>query len=431
MCSKGQKTEKKLLANSTERLAQQGARAARGTRAVNAGKYASGGNQHSQSWSFMSRMRSFLRLGAPSVRNRDSNSKSACAGTCFEYDRNNRGMETKGAENLRKTVPQTSTESLGNPQISLKQKITDPGNVRGSDSEQQARSGTIKNLDAPVAETAPTSEVQCGSREDDLCRSRHCPGSDSYPAEFFPASSLWPDRDDDQSKQATSLRSTQLLEEPHKRDSNPSTGTPLLPPQKDIHRGLKTLVLDLDETLVHSGFDKIDRPDYVLQIEVNGILRTLYVKKRPGCDRFLREMADYFEIVVFTASLAKYADAVCDLLNQSVGRDVISYRLFRDSCEFDVDALCFVKNLHYLGRDIRKIVIVDNSPSAYLKNAENAIPVVSWFNDESDNTLEALIPLLQEIAAADDVRDAIQKSPIVQKLRENFGSIAGETSYAQ
>jgi RNA polymerase II subunit A small phosphatase-like protein len=201
---------------------------------------------------------------------------------------------------------------------------------------------------------------------------------------------------------------------------NLDTSAVLLPEQKDVHKGLKTLVLDLDETLVHSGFDMIDKPDYVVQIDVSGVQRTLYVKKRPGCDRFLHEMADCFEIIVFTASLPKYADTVCDLLNQSVGRDVIAHRLFRDSCEFDVDALCFVKNLHKLGRDIKNIVIVDNSPSAYLKNVENAIPVVSWFSDETDHTLEDLIPPLREIANAEDARVAIYKSSVLQRLRETL-----------
>ncbi|KAK4537373.1 hypothetical protein CDCA_CDCA12G3398 [Cyanidium caldarium] len=196
----------------------------------------------------------------------------------------------------------------------------------------------------------------------------------------------------------------------------------LLPPQRDEHAGQKTLVLDLDETLVHSGFDPMENPDYVLNIEVSGTERALYVRKRPGCDTFLREMAALYEIVVFTASLRKYADVVCDLLNKSAGAELIRYRLFRESCDFDAESFCFVKNLHRLGRKLQNVVIVDNSPTAYLKNVENAIPVSSWFSDDDDHVLEDLIPILREIHRADDVRVAIARSDQVRR------SLSGEVA---
>ncbi len=72
-------------------------------------------------------------------------------------------------------------------------------------------------------------------------------------------------------------------------------------------RGKKTLVLDLDETLVHSSFKPIPNPDYIIPVEIEGKIVDVYVLKRPWLDHFMAAIAGQFEIVVFTASLSKYA----------------------------------------------------------------------------------------------------------------------------
>ena len=69
--------------------------------------------------------------------------------------------------------------------------------------------------------------------------------------------------------------------------------------------GKKTLVLDLDETLVHSSFKPIPKPEYIIPVEIDGLVHHVYVRKRPGCDTYLRMMARHYEIIVFTASLSK------------------------------------------------------------------------------------------------------------------------------
>jgi len=72
-------------------------------------------------------------------------------------------------------------------------------------------------------------------------------------------------------------------------------------------RGKKTLVLDLDETLVHSSFKPIPNPDYIIPVEIEGKIVDVYVLKRPWLDHFMATIAGRFEIIVFTASLSKYA----------------------------------------------------------------------------------------------------------------------------
>jgi hypothetical protein len=79
--------------------------------------------------------------------------------------------------------------------------------------------------------------------------------------------------------------------------------------------GKKTLVLDLDETLVHSSFKPILDPDFIIPVEIEGKIVDVYVLKRPLMDEFLAAVGDSFEVVVFTASLSKYADPLLDLLD--------------------------------------------------------------------------------------------------------------------
>ncbi len=138
-------------------------------------------------------------------------------------------------------------------------------------------------------------------------------------------------------------------------------------------------MLDLDETLVHSSFKPIPNPDFVLSIELEGVTHKVFVRKRPGVDYFLEQCALRFEVVIFTASLAKYADPLLDILDP---QRLISGRLFRESCVQHYGN--YVKDLTHLGRPIEHCLIVDNSPFSYLFQPENAVPIGSWFNDRAD-----------------------------------------------
>ena len=80
-----------------------------------------------------------------------------------------------------------------------------------------------------------------------------------------------------------------------------------LPPLLERDAGKKTLVLDLDETLVHSSFKPIPNPDHVLEVEVDGELTEVFVLKRPGMDAFLAAVARWYEVGVFTASPIRIA----------------------------------------------------------------------------------------------------------------------------
>ncbi len=164
-------------------------------------------------------------------------------------------------------------------------------------------------------------------------------------------------------------------------------------------KGKKTLILDLDETLVHSSFKPIPNPDYIIPVEIEGRLVDVYVLKRPWLDEFIAEITGHFEIVVFTASLAKYADPLLDLLDQSAA---VRWRLFRESC-YPYEGN-YVKDLACLGRELATTIIVDNSPHSYVFQPDNALPIGTFIDDMDDQELLDILPVLFAVEKVGDVR---------------------------
>ena len=184
---------------------------------------------------------------------------------------------------------------------------------------------------------------------------------------------------------------------------------PLLKPILPIDSGKKCLVLDLDETLVHSSFHVPEAHDLVVSLGLpDGSHQNIYVAKRPGVDEFLAKVCEQFEVVIFTASLAHYADPVIDFLCDGMNRHLreprdIPLRLYRESCLF-LRGLC-VKDLSRLGRKLEHTVIVDNSPASFLLQPDHGIPIKSWFSDINDRELFHLQDSLDHFVDADTVHD--------------------------
>lgn len=186
--------------------------------------------------------------------------------------------------------------------------------------------------------------------------------------------------------------------------SNNNNQKGLLPTQLPKHLGKKCLVLDLDETLVHSCFRPTETPaDYIIPVEIEGVTHRVYVSKRPGVDEFLKEMGKIYEIVVYTASLSKYADPLLDKLDI---HKVISYRLFREHCVHHQGT--YVKDLSLLDRDISQTIIIDNSPLAYMFHPQNAIGCSNYIDDPKDNELKSIQDFLINIQHSKDVREQLQ-----------------------
>ncbi|PJF19946.1 hypothetical protein PSACC_00241 [Paramicrosporidium saccamoebae] len=191
---------------------------------------------------------------------------------------------------------------------------------------------------------------------------------------------------------------------------------PLLAPPMEHDVGRKCLVLDLDETLVHSTFQPVMNADLVVPVHLGeGVFQPIYVCKRPGVDEFLRHVSQHFEVVLFTASLSNYADPVVDFLDPNGG---IRYRLYREDClQFQG---MYIKDLSRLGRDIEQVLIIDNSPASYSMHPHNALGCKSWFKDPHDRELEdRILPMLMNL----------KNTPTVSQWRsQNLQMI--ETPYA-
>jgi CTD small phosphatase-like protein 2 len=176
-----------------------------------------------------------------------------------------------------------------------------------------------------------------------------------------------------------------------------------------------SLVLDLDETLVHCSVEPVPDADMTFPVEFNGQMYRVYVRRRPYLEEFLRLNKDQYEVIIFTASQSVYAQKLLDILDPD--HSVIRHRLYRDSC-LNVDGN-YLKDLSVLGRDLRTTVLVDNSPHAFGYQIDNGIPIESWFDDPEDTELLKLAAFLEELKEAPDVRSVVRQRFKVYKLVED------------
>ncbi|CAG8435029.1 7265_t:CDS:2 [Diversispora eburnea] len=152
----------------------------------------------------------------------------------------------------------------------------------------------------------------------------------------------------------------------------------------------KTLILDLDETLVHSTSRGARTDAHMIEVMVDNHACLYYMHKRPHVDHFLKKVSEWYKVIIFTASMPEYADPVIDLLDPN--RNLISRRLF---------------HLTIVEPDLSRVCIVDNSPISYAMHQENGIPIEGWINDPFDEALLDLLPFLDALRFTEDVRSIL------------------------
>uniref|UniRef100_A0A7S2ZGX5 FCP1 homology domain-containing protein n=2 Tax=Rhodosorus marinus TaxID=101924 RepID=A0A7S2ZGX5_9RHOD len=166
-----------------------------------------------------------------------------------------------------------------------------------------------------------------------------------------------------------------------------------------------TLVLDLDETLVHCSTEALENYDLTFPVKFRDHEYEIFVRRRPHLEEFLAEISKTFEVIVFTASHKVYADRLLDILDPKDA--YFDHRVFRESCLFHVGN--YIKDLSVLGREISRTVIIDNSPQAFGFHVDNGIPISTWTVEQDDDALLRLMPLLKDVANAPDVRPVIRE----------------------
>ena len=209
--------------------------------------------------------------------------------------------------------------------------------------------------------------------------------------------------------------------------SHHTTDSTLLPPVRAECAHQLTVVLDMDETMIHSEFatelrstnarrynkyiryfrthyqsqsklhsvndtkqcmtkvyrfQQPDRPfDMLLDIHFNTdqTHEYVFVHTRPHLTQFLRHLQDNkYEVIVFTAALPDYANAVLDAVDTN---HCIQHRLYRQHTT-KYNGLAYVKSLSGLGRDLRRVVLVDNNPLAMYAQPDNGIPIIDYYGGD-------------------------------------------------
>ncbi|CAD6891806.1 unnamed protein product [Tilletia controversa] len=361
-----------------------------------------------------------------------------------------RSFSTSAVPQRRRSASSPSTKDNDNEQQQQQQQQQQRRRQQRQSRKQESEPGPRSRSSPPAHNLDDGDDEEDDDDDDDQQRTRTRRRGDEEIPNPLPESA----HDDPLS--ATAKESADATEEPSTEAAPPITSTANTAP-RTIPRGPtpllrhtpKILVLDLDETLIHStsrprpgyelaaskhlagtaragallsggfgfgwliGLDGLGallglrgRPHsgrlrtHTVEVVLQGRSLMYHVYKRPWVDYFLRKVAAWYHVVVYTASVQEYANPVIDWLDQ--GRGLISGRLFRDACIFSNGT--YLKNLSIVDSDLSRVCLVDNSPASYLINPANGIPIEGWTHDPNDEALLDLLPVLDSLRFAQDVR---------------------------
>ena len=191
----------------------------------------------------------------------------------------------------------------------------------------------------------------------------------------------------------------------------------------NVNQNKKTLILDLDETLIHSDLDLIYK-DHETTLyfdseddEILGKNVPIPLILRPNLFDFLNYVYDKFELIIFTASHKNYADKIIDYIEKD--KRYFSLRLYRQHCIFIKPGI-YIKDLRiFKNRDLKNIILIDNSIFSFSNQLSNGILITSFYHDKEDDFLLSLKDYLEYlIEDCDDVR-TINKEQFKFEIYQN------------
>ena len=187
----------------------------------------------------------------------------------------------------------------------------------------------------------------------------------------------------------------------------------------------KVLILDLDETLIHSDIDRLldqkkTKYDVILNIDSDEEKNIeLPILLRPGLFEFLDYASEKFDLVVFTASEKFYADPIIDYIEKN--KKYFKMRLYREHCIF-IEPGIYIKDLTIFKqyKKLEDVIIVDNSLFSFANQLNNGILVTSFFDDKNDSFLYNVKEYLDMIKDVKDFREINKENFQFETYKENM-----------
>ena len=175
------------------------------------------------------------------------------------------------------------------------------------------------------------------------------------------------------------------------------------PDEVEIEDPRKALVLDLDETLIHtSAFPPHKEVKTLIYHEETNE----YVFLRPGVEEFLTKVCQMYEVYIFTASTKEYADEILDKLCPQI--DVL-HRFYRDNCKFKANKV--KKDLTKFHRPLSEVIMIDDNPNMKKLYPNNTIAINKWNGTPLDHQLlDEILPILEKCENAPDIRPIIKNT---------------------
>mmetsp|Transcript_15914 Transcript_15914/g.18132 ORF Transcript_15914/g.18132 Transcript_15914/m.18132 type:complete len:402 (+) Transcript_15914:197-1402(+) len=238
-----------------------------------------------------------------------------------------------------------------------------------------------------------------------------------------------------------------------------------------IHSQFLTITSDLDNSYRQFEADRPPSNAFNFDEEAESIIPSacesfrlclpdgdaVHVNKRPNLDLFLKELTSRYDTYIFTAAMEVYAAPLLDRLDPD--NTMFRGRFYREHCTFDPELGVYVKDLNNIrlglgqeptsqqedehedggqgkqgqneiGNDRnveptptifhdKRVVLVDNNPYSFLANPTNGILVTSFYDDPKDDTLNAVLDLLDELESEEDVRPVLdEKFGLEDALKE-------------
>jgi RNA polymerase II subunit A small phosphatase-like protein len=167
----------------------------------------------------------------------------------------------------------------------------------------------------------------------------------------------------------------------------------------------KILVLDIDETLINSSYQKLDRdPDFQIG--------PFYVYKRPGVEYFLEQCFEWFTVGFWTTATKEYATYIADNLISDITK--LAFLWTRRNCErninFDHMFAYYIKDISKLCKeknyDPSKVIVLDDLWKTAEKNPENLVLIDRYEGNNDDEELYRVLPFLGMLGSSEkDIRE--------------------------